>query len=292
VIVMPAGPGEDVADTLESVRAYTDPSRAVVVVDDSRTPALAQRLSGDRDVLVVPAPAGAEGSRGGLWVKLAAGYRAAVERFTFDVLLRMDADALLLRPGIEHAALDRFAVSPGVGMLGSYRVGPDGAARDFAPAAAILEAECGARGLRHPSLRRTLRHVRAAAEDRGYVAGAHPLGGAYIHSPDAVRALLDAGLLDLPVLARSRLGEDHLFAMLTVAAGYGIDDFGGPGQPLALRWIGLPDHPDALLAGDAMVTHSVRSWGDLDESAVRALFRAARRNTAGAGDSATPAGGR
>lgn len=289
---MPAGPGEDVADTLESVRAFTDPSRAVVVVDDSGSPALAARLAGEPDVRVVPAPAGAEGSRGGLWVKLAAGYRAAAERFAFDVLLRMDADALLLRPGIEDAALARFAARPGVGMLGSHRIGPDGGRRDFGPAAAILRAECGPRGLRHPGLRRTLRRVRREAERHGYVAGEHPLGGAYIHSPDAVRAMLDAGLLELPVLARSRLGEDHLFAMLTVAAGYGIDDFGGPGQPLALRWVGLPDHPEALLAGDAMVTHSVRSWGDLDEPAVRAVFRAARRNTGGADGSAPPGGGR
>src|SRR6476620_10124650 len=120
VVVMPVGPGEDASDTLESVVAYTDPSRAVVVVDDSGIPDLASRLPREADALVVPAPPGAEGSRGGLWVKLAAGYRAAAERFAFQVLLRMDADALLLRPGIEEAALARFAERPGVGMLGSY----------------------------------------------------------------------------------------------------------------------------------------------------------------------------
>jgi hypothetical protein len=206
-----------------------------------------------------------------------------VERFAFDVLLRMDVDALLLRPGIEDAALARFAARPGVGMLGSYRVGPDGEARDFGPAAALLDAECGLRGLRRPRLRRELRRARRMAERRGYTAGEHPLGGAYLHSADAVRALAQAGSLDLPALARSRLGEDHLFALLTVAAGFGIDDFGGPGDPLALRWIGLPDHPEALLRGDAMVTHSVRAFGDLDEARIRGMFRAARGRSSSQG---------
>jgi hypothetical protein len=250
----------------------------VIVIDDTGAPALAARVAGEPDVHVVPAPPGAEGNRGGLWVKLAAGYRYAAARFAFDVLLRMDVDALLLRPGIEDASMARFAERPGVGMLGSYRVGPDGAARDFGPAAALLDAECGVRGFRRPRLRRELRRIRRLAERRGYSAGEHALGGAYLHSGDAVRALAQAGLLDLPALVRSRLGEDHLFALLTMAAGFGIDDFGGPGQPLALRWIGLPDHPDALLAGGAMITHSVRSFGDLDEAGVRELFRSSRRD--------------
>jgi len=71
----------------------------------------------------------------------------------------------------------------------------------------------------------------------------------------------------------------------------------GSSAQLFVRWMasgesaritGLPDSPEALLAGDAMVTHSVRSWADLDEAAVRAVFRAARENTGGTPHSAPP----
>jgi len=113
----------------------------------------------------------------------------------------------------------------------------------------------------------------------GYVAGEHALGGAYVHSLAAVRALSGRGWLDLPSLRHSHLGEDHLFALLTVAAGFKIGDFGGPGDPLALKWKGLPAAPAELITRKKMVTHSVRSWQDLEEREIRAIFSAARHRS-------------
>ena len=278
VVVMPVGPGEDIDDTLESLRAFLDPSRAIVLVDDTGTDELAATTARLPDVAVVPAPGRAQGAHGGLWVKIAAGYAWACGRYRFDVLLRMDTDAVMLRPGIEDAALGRFHESPGVGLLGSYLTGPDGRARDFTWAAKALGREAGLLGWRHPRLRARLRALMREAAQSGYVPGEHALGGAFIHSGAAVRALSSRGLLDLPEMAASRLGEDMIFALLTLGAGFRIGDFGGPGDPLALRWIGLPDHPAALLAGSALITHSVRSYGDLDEHAIRAQFAEARRN--------------
>ena len=118
--------------------------------------------------------------------------------------------------------------------------------------------------------------LRSRADANGYEPGEHPLGGAYIHSGAAVRAMHRNGWLDLPLLAHSGMGEDHLFSLLTVAAGFRIADFGGPDDPLAVRWRGLPAHPSQLLADGKLVTHSVRSWEDLDEAAIRRLFAAAR----------------
>jgi len=277
VVVMPVGPGEDVHDTLESLRAFLDPSRAIVLVDDTGTDELAAATARLPDVDVVTAPGRAPGARGGLWVKIAGGYAWACGRFRFDVLLRMDTDAVMLGPGIEDAALGRFQESPDIGLLGSFRTGPDGGARDFTWAANALRREAGLLGWRHHRLRVRLRALVREAAASGYAPGEHALGGAFIHSGEAVRTLSSRGLLDLPEMAASRLGEDMIFGLLTVAAGFQIGDFGGPGDPLALRWIGLPAHPDALLAGSALITHSVRSYGDLAEPAIRARFAEARR---------------
>jgi hypothetical protein len=274
-VVLPAGPDDDAPDTLASVLAYCPPPRGVVVIDDAGG-GHAHLRDAAAGVHVIPTPPGAPGSRGGLYAKLAAGYRFALARLPFDVLLRLDADALVIGPGLARAAAARFAAEPGVGLLGAYRLGPDGGERAFAPAARLLAAETGVRGLRRPALRRTLRAVRAPARAHGYVDGEHALGGCYLHSRAAVAALGRRGFLDLEPLRASRLGEDHLFALLTRAAGLRLGDFGGPGDPLCLRWQGLPAHPEALAAAGKLVAHSVRGHGDLDEAAIRGFFAARR----------------
>jgi hypothetical protein len=277
-VVIPVGPGDDAHDTVMSVLHYADPAALVLVDDSGGAVDLTSVAAQSPAVDLLPAPPDAEGNRGGLWVKLAAGYRRALELCPdLDVLLRLDADALIIGAGIAEAAADRFAGDPSLGLLGSYRIGPDGGARDFGPAMRVIRAEMGLRGrLRGRALRARLRERVAIAEANGYELGEHPLGGCFVHSGAAVRALSDQGLLELPELARSKASEDHLFALLTIGVGFRIGDFGGPDDPLAMRWQGLPAHPQELLARGKLVTHSVRSFGDLDERAIRSTFAAAR----------------
>jgi hypothetical protein len=270
VVVVPAGPKDDAADTLRSVLCYADPE-LVLVIDDTHGRGIGLE---DPRVIVLTPPASPPGPFGGLWVKLAAAYRYAVEHAEFDVLLRLDTDALILGPGIAEAAAGRFERNSGVGALGAYRVGPDGANRDWTPARKMIRAELGLRGMRHPAARHRVRALVAGA--RGYVPGEHALGGAQLLRGDMVRDWYRRGMLDYPELGHSRLGEDHLFGLLTVAAGYRIGDFSGPHDPLSVRWIGLPAAPAELLGAGKLITHSVRSWQDMQEAEIREYFAARR----------------
>lgn len=276
-VIVPAGPRDDVLDTLASVVHYTAASRVVVVVDDGSALTTSdndRNLPGD--IVVLPAPEGAEGAFGGLWVKLASGYRWVLEKYEPQMILRLDADALLIGHGIELCAARAFAGNPQVGLLGSYKTGPDGGRRDFSWAARRLHAEAGIRGLRYPERRTHLRRYLSLARKHGYDDGESALGGAYIHSYDAANRIYTNGWFDQPWLATSKLGEDHLMALLTLAAGYRIHDFGGPADPLALRWRGLPAHPADLLADGKLVIHSVRFWENLEEEEIRRFFERAR----------------
>ncbi|HYY18247.1 MAG TPA: hypothetical protein VE864_05345, partial [Streptosporangiaceae bacterium] len=114
------------------------------------------------------------------------------------------------------------------------------------------------------------------ARRNGYTDGESALGGAYIHRYEAARDMDELGWFRQPWLASSKLGEDHIMALLTMAAGYRIGDFGGPADPLALTWRGLPAHPADLLRAGKLVTHSVRSWAGLTERQIRDLFAQAR----------------
>ena len=114
------------------------------------------------------------------------------------------------------------------------------------------------------------------ARKNAYIDGEHVLGGGYIHSFRAAADIYAKGWFTQPCLATSKLGEDHIMSLLTVAAGYRIADFGRPEDPLAVIWRGLPDHPRDLLANKKLIAHSVRSWSDLTEPEIRGIFRAAR----------------
>ena len=277
-VIIPAGPRDDIVDTLTSVVDYTDPSRVILVIDDTGT--LDGRFAQIRDlcgdIIVMTPPDTVPGILGGLWVKVAAGYTWLLERFRPGIILRMDADALMLGRGIEAAAEEAFARHPGVGMLGSCHQDSDGNSRDFSPVARILRAEEGLRGLIHPRRRSLVRYYARLARQRGYVAGEHALGAAYIHSYHAASCLYRKGWLNEPRLGSSKLADDHLMSLMTVAAGFRIGDFGGPEDPLALKWRGLPAHPSELLAEGKLITHSVRSWGDLTERQIRSIFAQAR----------------
>lgn len=276
-VIIPAGPRDDVLDTVASVIHYTQRPRIIVVIDDAAgADGIAQVRALRSDAVVIPAPPEAQGTLGGLWVKLAAGYRWVLSRYEPRIVLRLDADALLIGHGLESKAEQVFAGDPAVGLLGSYRIGPDGGLRDSSWAATRLRAEVGLRGFRHPRCRLHLRRFLDLARSRGYVDGESALGGAYIHSYEAAARIYERGWFKQPWLASSRLGEDHLMALLTVAAGYRIADFGGPADPLAIKWEGLPAHPSDLLASGKVVTHSVRSWHGLDETDIRRVFGQAR----------------
>ena len=279
-ILIPAGPRDDILDTLASVVRYADPRRVILVIDDTQT----LRHSGPEirnlssDITVIAAPTDAPGTYGGLWLKLAAGYRWILERYEPRMVLRLDADALLIGEGIEEAAEEAFARASDVGLLGSFQYGPDGGRRDFTPAARCLRSEAGLRGWTHPKRRRWTRRYLSYARMNGYIDGEHVLGGAYIHSYSAIKAIYDRGwFTHLPWLANSKVGEDHRMSLLTMAAGYRIGDFGAPSDPLALCWQGLPAHPRDLLSSKKLVVHSVRYWDDLTEAYIRNIFANERK---------------
>lgn len=279
-VVLPVGPHdvESALDTLASALYYLDKSRIIVVVDDtgSHTGFGERAREMSPDIAILPAPPHALGGLGGLWVKIAAGYDWLLKRYDPDIILRLDADALIIGTGIEDRAVEEFTKDRQVGLLGSYRISADGSVRDWSWPARRLRIEAGLRGLRYPSRRMRLREFIRLARNNSYIDGEHALGGSYIHSGMAADDIYAKGWFKDQSFATSKLGEDHIMALITLAAGYHLADFGRPEDPMALRWRGLPSHPNELLDNKKLVTHSVKSWDILKEPEIRSIFRAAR----------------
>lgn len=279
-VVLPVGPNDGPAalDTLDSVLCYAGASRVIVVVDDTGgTSDFAKQAEVmSDDIVVIPAPPRALGGYGGLWVKIAAAYRWMLTRYAPGVILKLDTDALLIGSGIAEHAARRFTADPTVGLIGPYRIAPDGTVRDWLWGARMLRIESGPLGLRYPGMWASERRLLKQARRNGYIYGEHALGGGYIHSLSLADAIHARGWWDIPALAPSRLGEDMIMGLLAVAAGFRIGDFGRPEDPVAARWRGLPAHPDELLAAGKVLTHSVRFWNDLQEQEIRRIFKEAR----------------
>ncbi len=285
VVVMPVGPNlryDFVLDTVDSIKRYATGSCQIVIVDDSGA-GVGARLLQDEPSVDVIVTEGAQGLYGGLYVGTSLAFAHVLANYDFSVLLRLDTDALVIGSDAEDQAIRYFADHPDVGMLGSYRFGCDGVRRDFTPARRLLKKEIAISSLLLAPQRFKrfwfLRANVARAVANGYELGEHCLASAVFFSSACVRALAAEKLLNRSELQTSRLGDDHLFGLLTVAAGFKIADFATHDLPIGVRWRGLPFAPQELLDRKKRLIHSTRFWNDMNEEQIRDFFRVIRAAT-------------
>jgi hypothetical protein len=278
-IVLPVGPSHEdefVRDTIGSLCQFLPASR-LIVLDDSGCET--GRRVAPPSTKVIVTPDGYQGLGGQLYRRLSLAFREAL-RQPFDVLLRLDTDAVLLGGTFVERAERLFAANPQIGALGAYKKDYAGTPRSYSYPAwrirRILTSEA-----RHDPRRalRIGRLVLRAHRRGGYVRGEFVQGGATIYSPAAIRALEQAGLLDDKCLARSEMQEDHIFGLCLRSLGFEMLDFGTAHDdlPFGITWQGLPASPEQLVAAGKEIVHSTNFFGDREESDVRAVFRQARR---------------
>lgn len=284
VAVLPVGPPgprlalEHVLDTVDSLLTLTTPNRQIIVLDDSGAAALGRQVQAAYpEVEVLRAPRSSGGPYGGLYYNLSTAYLHAYRRYDFKALLKLDTDALITGPEPEADAMALFAQNPRIGQIGTYRIMPNGEPSEFTWPHQEIVDETGVFGmLKDPGRGRVLRGLVRRAEQYHYELGEHCLGGAVYFSGAAIARIAEAGWFQHEALSRSMLAEDHIFSLLVRAAGFELGEFGRPQDPMAVQWKGLPDSPERLLARGKKIVHSTRFWQDMDEDAVRTVFRRAR----------------
>jgi hypothetical protein len=150
----------------------------------------------------------------GLLRLLLASFAYAVDRYEFDVMLKIDTDALCLRPGVFEEARRRFADEPRAGIAGSHL--PEAAAERedhrFAWLVPIMEREAA----QDPVFGRAWQNALA----NGYRPGEHVQGGAYVIARPALEALREAGLLHWRPRLQAVLYDDMVLSMFVRAVGF------------------------------------------------------------------------
>jgi hypothetical protein len=279
VVVIPVGPNErieSVVDTISSIERYCSKSHRVIIVDNScrgSGEAIKQRFS---EIDVVKGRY--VGKFAKLYLNISLGTAYAFENYVFDVLIRMDADALVIGSEPDAEAAAYFRAHPDVGQIGVYRYDYDGApiswwpinlsmfAQAINPLSWVLPRWNGFR----------FRRILMRAFRNGYPLGHNIYGGGFFLSYACVAKLYRAGVLTDPRLAALRLQEDHITSVCVYSVGMKIDDFSGEGQPVAQSWLGLPAAPEELLRRNKKLIHSLHGWRDMTEAQLRALFRERR----------------
>jgi len=281
VCLIPAGPGdwEPLRDTLDSVLHYEGPGTKVVVVDDSSTDCRASVVQAefpDVDVIRRGWPSAPPHNL----PTVADGIDYALGKYSFDVLVKLDTDALATAASPSAAAARLFERDPRIGLAGTYRVGAEGLAETY---------DWDAWVLRHtvrwsPSVRRLLDRARSGGYD-----GAKVHGGVYALSRPALEAMKASGDLDWREPWWTPLGEDFWLSVMAFANGFTLGSLGGPGEPYAIASKYTPVSKERLLSQGRVAIHSVRRGNDgEDEAALRAFFRERRRGAqAGSGPIAT-----
>ena len=287
MVLIPAGPAtvrEYLDDTIDSVNQHMGPSNCTVaVLDDSRDGRFDDIRGAFPNLVVVKAADYDEGTRtvkrGSLFSKEIRALRVLLEEHQFDILLKMDTDALIIGDSPQRDVLAFMAQHPRVGMVGAYHRRGDGS--DKAPAMAAkgrqLAEETRLRSVfRNPALMMTLRRLAKRAEAHGYTPGDTCTGGAYFLSSAVVQAMRKRGFLDLGVLRYSALSEDSLMALLCCASGYCLSDMPEDCDILAINWRGLPMPLEALVSRNKKIVHPIKDGDGVLEADVRAHFRTRR----------------
>ena len=266
VYVVLVGPGEleSLSDLIESIEAWEGDAAKVLVVEDAtpdvRWPDVRARFPGV-DVIRARRPTGGPPR---LSPPIALAYRTALERYAFDVVCKLDTDALVTGAGLGDRAAERFAAEPRLGMLGTLDVRADGVPEDYTYDAWVLAHE--RRWSR--TVRERLDRARAGAYD-----GRKVHGGVYVLS----RRALEAMDLDADPPWWSQIGEDLWFSLAVCAAGFQLGSWGAPGEPTASASKWLPVPLAEVRARGLLAVHSVRRGADGESEAhVRAALRAQR----------------
>ncbi len=273
-VVMPVGPKcrpSFIDDTLASIEYYAQPGWRLVLVDDSGRPGLCRSLGRSNDATIVEARA--EGVQGGLYVNLSDGFLAALQQ-PFDILLRIDTDGLVIGSGFEDVAADHFRAHPLVGCLGRHRCNYDGTPYDPSWQRAKILEHLTVQWLNTPATSAVLSRLVVRAWLCGYQLGECVLGGVCIYSRPAIEKLRGRGLLGDPRLGKAKLEEDHIFGLALRACGMRLSDFGSASDtlPIGAHLPGLAASPADLIEANKALIHSIRSWNEMDETAVRAHF--------------------
>jgi hypothetical protein len=309
-VYMPVGPGDDevacAADVIDSVGAYSEHLRWVILVDDGSPPrdlaALCAVPPGTRVVVLKnPRDGIGPGRTGGLCVADLVAFDYLQRHTIADYVLKLDTDSLVIGP-FERQVEQILMARPDAGMLGvmgdsfgenrghrttrynrmlleNTLVMPD-SYRELRPEHVVNVVPLPAGYLDEALYRRFIqaREVIARASARGYELGEYCLGGGYVVSRRLLDGLAEAGAYEDPLIWRELpMSEDLMMSVQCGAVGLKLYDVSQEGPRFAIDTRTITHSLAELERSSYSIIHSIKGTS---EERYRDFFRTRRRQLA------------
>lgn len=283
VIVIPVGPLgssytlDQLYDTVESVIHYADPSRMIVIQDSSAPLYIGKKVRDKFPEVVVNFSPENYGAFGGVFKADALAFSAIHNFFDYQLLVRMDIEALWTGRGLEDDVIQFFADNPKVGILANA---PDSRQKDDFPRRMMVRQGKSLWGLISNSKRFfMLRRLMQGAQGNGWKIGDHALGGVMIFNPALIGKLIEQRMLLREEIRTLTLKENHIYSLLCRFAGMELNDFGLESSPMSDGRGPFPMTPQEVVHRNNRLIHSVRQWKQVPEDQARAFFRTRRQES-------------
>jgi hypothetical protein len=278
IVVTPIGPRCPVAyilDNIESILFYTRGTCKIVLVVEPKSDEGREIKRHYPEVDVIESPK-AYPKNGGLFLKVSHAYKHVVEHYSFDALLRMDADALVIGPEPEREVIEMFRANPNIAIAGQYPLQYNGKPWNTRWGRKEILKAITWQLPRRPQGNFAILTLYLKAIKYGYKAGDMVFGGVCFLSEKFLTTLYAKGLLPYYDLGKCWLEEDHQFSLLAKAYGFQFGDLSSGDLPFACDWLALPASPQELFERGKKIIHSTRKWQDMKEDEIRAFFKQKR----------------
>lgn len=278
VIIIPCGPcSEIILDTAESIDHYCAEPHEIVFVDDCTEDGTYEALMSSKQphwhILRNEKPNGILR----LVHTVCSALRYVRENFTYQYVLKLDTDSLMIGSGVLSDAAKYMKSNPHVGMFGVYEVDYDGPRTFTEHRKQMDRASKWWRPL--VGLKPSWVNMLQIAESKGYRRGENISGGGYFMTRQCLDAIAGLGYLNVPYSwynsviqcfidaiesirrkslrkrRRGRIAEDVYFSMATVASGFKLGHFAAPDGPICVALRGLPYPAKELLHHGYKIVH-------------------------------------
>lgn len=266
-----------VSDCIEAIYHHSDVRPAIILLDDSGKVKVGEQVKKlHPDVVILPTEPRWQGKglSGRHAYETARVHDYAVNHYLFDVIVRLDTDALITGDNIEDDFIDTFRRHPQVGVLGrhwfnalGYRI-HRGSGRFFIERVNRLHYRLA---MFRPVT--TLNRLVRRAERNGYVQGELVIGCVTAYSYECAFRI-SAFLRDFRGLRGLRgIAEDYMTTIFVKYVNMDLGEAEEGSGPLAVALKGLVFPPEEILSRGKKAIHSVKNDENFTQDEIREFFR-------------------